>query len=51
MTSPTAFDVLYDNSLAVLQLIEALMKIQPTVGAVLHAEVSNSATLFPISGK
>ena len=33
MTSPTAFD----NTLVVLQLIEAVLKIQPTVGAVLHA--------------
>ena len=37
MTSPTVSDVLNDNTLAILQLIEAVLKIQPTVGAVLHA--------------
>ena len=37
MTSPTAFDVLYNNTLVVLKLIEAVLKIQPTVASVLHA--------------
>ena len=37
MSSPIVSDVLNDNTLAVLQLVEAVLKIQPNFGAVHHA--------------